>query len=94
MKRQKKYKTGKTTKPKTDLGKKLFSERKKMSESQLSEWRNWAKRNYQGELTDTTFNYISRGDYISKDHRVFAIKLLQEGRRIVAEFESQLEEIN
>lgn len=78
------------TKKKTELGKKLFAVRRDMSKELLNKWYVWAKSEKES-LTETSFTQLSRGDYISKDDKLFAIAVLKEGKRMLAEYNAQLE---
>lgn len=88
----KKNKTLRPTKPKTDLGHKLFHLRKQMNKSLLDKWFEWAQNNRDPKMTESVFNAITRGDYISKDNVWYATYMWKEGKRLLDEFNSSIDD--
>lgn len=82
----------KKTKGKTEQGKKLFAVRKELPSDLLVKWFEWSVANapHPEKMTQVVFDFITRGDFISKDHILFANKMLQEGKRMLEEFNKQV----
>jgi len=77
-------------KKKTDLGRKLFAEKKKMNSEVYEQWKAWAfKQN--NSLTESVWYALCVGNHISKDNVRFAILALKEGKRLNQQFEAELE---
>lgn len=89
--RMKKKKGNPKTKPKTELGQKLFAVRKQMNNEQCDTWLAWFRT--KRETTVVLFDSITRGDYISKDNVRLAMDALVEGRNILAALEEELKNI-
>lgn len=85
----KKKKANKPTKPKTELGQKLFAVRKQMNTEQCARWFAFF-RQHRPEMTSATFDVISRGNYISKDNIRLAMDALKEGKLIVDSFREEM----
>lgn len=88
----KKKKNVKPTKAKTELGKKLCAVRKQMGTDQKKEWYEWFKTE-KADLSEATFEDITRGEYISKDNIKLAMKGLTKGRQILEGLAAEIEQV-
>jgi hypothetical protein len=74
---------------KSNTGKLLHTEKKKMTTGLLTKWREWATKE-EPDMTDATWYQIIIGAYISKDNELFAIKALAKARELNKEHEEEL----
>ena len=79
----------KPQKPKTELGHKLFKVRKQMTPELLDEWYRFFLMHREG-MERKTFDYITRGDYISKENVRLAIDALRNGKDLVEKFKVEM----
>ena len=63
----------------------------------ITKWYNWSVAQYAADypnrkqdLTESTFNQMTYGRYISKESMLFAVKVLKEGKRLLREYEEQI----
>lgn len=82
----------KPQKPKTELGRKLFIVRRQLPPELLEEWYRWFLQ-HRENMQPKTFDYITRGDYISKENVRLAMDGLRKGKDLLEKFEAEVKSV-